>query len=351
MDLKVNHNLFKHVSKKLNRENHKLNLKNKKVFQFQMKQILTLKRSKLSDVDVQHINAKFNFLVNQDTFNSHQTIGYLLALIKTYQQAFPFLDIHLSHLTHNKVIVRFSWEDYRNALESDLLEKTLSDSSVPDLSLQERLPGVSNTNASLRELDLDNANRLQQLISKTLDQPKSGSMNAVSTDYQVYLRKNTFSLASSANFIRTKMLSLKREYPFIELYHLKGNQVILRVYWSLYYHLLTKGHQYSPVIPAQPDRPVRLEEVVEDDADLRLALQLSMQQQNPPQQKTHSAPVWDNVVIPPGYLAEHLTAEYLQEQKRSPYRVSGYQSEFRNSDLPPYGGLNHFPGYPSLSHY
>lgn len=214
------------AEKNLGKYQEQIKKKNRKVIENALAKVFKLNKKKRSEIDVKE-RGLFKAVIHKETLHFHQTVKDLFDAFKTYQDQCPALEIHLSHKDPNTVVMKVDWNAFM--------------SSKPAVAPRQGLIGANPIAEKLQKLEDANANKINNAIKNLFENPTLSQLGSFMSWQKVILKKNTFNLPGPSQHFRDLVLECQEKYPYLELYRLTGNTVILRVYWALYNHYLEQG--------------------------------------------------------------------------------------------------------------
>lgn len=214
------------AKEKILKEINKINDANYKLITRKFNEVFGLKNTKIKKVDTRISHTSHNIYLHVRTHNYTQCTRYVLDLINEFQSQYSFVKLSFINLVDYTVLELFLyWEDYVNELTE----------SKPSLEELRKKPDYSGVQDLLKKINDANEEIIKRSLRKVLKR-KQTSLTYISDEVDVILKKNTFNNIYSRQNFNEMCKTLRKEFPFIEIFHDEKNIVVLRVWWKLYLH-------------------------------------------------------------------------------------------------------------------
>lgn len=202
-----------------------INNSNEKVIRGKLKDVFSLKKQKLSNIDSRNVFSSYRILLHKDTHNYPPCTKYVLSLMTALKQEYAYVELFFEDESDwNAVAMHLYWEEY-------LRELSGTTSSWGDLMAKQDYSGVHDL---LRTTNDKNEGKMKEKLQVLLKKPKT-SMVALNDQVAVLLCKNTFHNHFTRMNFQQYAAELQDKYPFIEIFHRNGRTAVIRVWWKLYF--------------------------------------------------------------------------------------------------------------------
>lgn len=231
-----------------------INTANDRAVNARIDSILNFKEQKLKHVDTTKGHTSYTVQLHGETHHFSHTVKHMLDEMMRIQKAHPYVKLSFQKDTDLKCVdVR---ENKRQKAKRKL-KRTIKPTTTPWCTLNvyvywdeyiNELNDTRNDMSSLmsrydyngvvdeiKRINAVNSKRIRDKLGVLLKNKKS-ALSETNEVTSVLLVKNTFKNAYSRRVFLDVCTDIRSQMPFVEIYHIMGRRVWIRVWWKIYFH-------------------------------------------------------------------------------------------------------------------